>query len=242
MGISQSSRWIHGTIFNKKFQHKKFVTFAENKYEFKDGLNDPGQGNVLAFFELNQSYIFLNERSTCYSFVTIPDNSMVYLGQNKYWSSLLTCRNIKPIHQFPKLTSLKYLIKAVKEDPSNVRLVPPNLQFGQLEHFLEALVWNNPNALQYLSFQLQTNYVCQAAIDKDPFSIRYVKRRNFLLFSRAIKKNPASLLHIQSPTYNMCAFGTRLDPSLIDRIDVTQIVLTPEHPTIDLFLSALKID
>ena len=198
-----------GSEFNNLTKDKHFVRLTiedenHNGFQYKTGLNidtlpfnpigncTPGG---LYFCEMKYFPIFLEYNDKiCKKIrsVQIPDDSLVYIEDNKYKTDKFILGEAKEIY-----TDLNLCLEAVKYNG----LVLHHIKEQTLEICLEA-VKQNGYALQFV--KEQTPEICMEAVKKNGIALQFVKEQTPEICIEAVKQNGYALQYVKEQTPEIC--------------------------------------
>ena len=178
-----------GKEFNNIYKGYKFVKALADEYadEYKEGLNIYSSTFNLAgkcsaggiyFADLNKPYMYIDYGNK-FSYVTILDEALVYIEEDKFKANMIILTNILPLSEF----------------------------FLQNIQLCELFVQQNGLALEYVKDQ--TEEICKLAVKQNSSAFKYVKDQTEEICKLAVQQNGSVLKYFNEQTDELCKLAVK---------------------------------
>jgi hypothetical protein len=227
---------VIGKEFNEIFKNKiliKLTNEAENHngFQFQTGLNidtvkfnpkgncRPG-GIYFCTIESLGKWLRYNDKIMCFvRFVTIPNDSQVYISEAKIKADKIILSERKKINELENWNDTKFALATVDQMGSSLKYIKNQT----LEMCVKA-VTKYAGALEYVNSQNFTSpeiyEICLAAVRSNVIALQYAKNHNIdmaKLYLDAAKKDGFALYYmsVEARTREICMVAVKSNPAAL---------------------------
>ena len=207
--MTNIGKTISGKEFNESHEGYKFVkiladNLTHHGFEYKEGLNidnvifnPTGKCSVggLYFTDLNEAYLYFHYGNK-FSYVTIPDEALVYIKKNKFKANMFILTNILPLSEL-FLQNIQLCELVVKQRGLALKYIE-----NQTEELCKLAVEQNAYALEYVKDQ--TVELCKLAIQQNGNALQFVRNQTEEICKLAVKQNGLALEFVKEQTEEIC--------------------------------------
>lgn len=212
-----------GKEFNEKYSNYELYKvisedFTHNNFTYKDGLNidtfpfsplGECSAGGLYFTELYKLAYWI-DWGIYICKVTIPDDSLVYIEQNKFKAKKinLDLNNKVLIKDFYGWDDPYFCEIAVQQSHTALRFVR-----NQTEELCKIAIYKNSRSLEFV--KEQTEEICKFAIYTNSRSLRFVRNQTEEICKLAVQQDSYALQYVKEQTEDICKLAVQRNGNAI---------------------------